>query len=862
MIYAMMSIGVLGFVVWSHHMYSVGLDVDTRAYFTAATLIIAVPTGIKIFSWLATCYGGSLKLTPSLLFALGFVFMFTVGGLSGVVLANASLDIAFHDTYYVVAHFHYVLSMGAVFALYSAWYFWIPKILGLNYKINSGLIHFVVLFIGVNITFFPQHFLGLQGMPRRISDYADAFAGWNMMSSIGSLISVIATIYFLNILYLQLTIGDNTSKYMWLISEFYSDILQTYLSRVFESLEWGLNSPPKPHAFLSLPSQSVHRKYFLYIHGTYAQVFLSFNLVITTLLMVKCEFSYSCIALATSVILLLYTICVAIVHRKPMVCNIITRPVKRNNRSKRHHKKVKSTIISGHSGVYFGGAVGFGLYNMLYPTITALLTGMFVYNIVENGGGGIPFPGINAVDGYINWFQNFRNDVQHWLEPGTGTLHQGLQEFNRGLPSLIIRFQDRQAGFNTTFNPNLAIHYQNMIDWLHIAANNYQDVVNASNIPYIQNDAGSDTHYDIQLSVLRTLVIQLNNMIDIVNNPRPGRTGLPVPEVPYTPESIHEIFANVFPTTVQEYQDAFMRLYGRFRGWNLFTGSDRALRDFNQILPSLHMALANWQDSFYTLFGSHYAFTTRLNREMSDYQRLLDYVQIASQNYHGIVNTQTIQHIFTRSVNNTPSEIQLTVLREIQSVLLNLFGYASDITNGLVQAQYYTPINVAIPTINDNLGNAESPNEVIVWLTRLLTNVDYWHNNPTIDLQEFNRAIPSLLTVLQNGQDAFNRLIVPHVGQEAANIYQIVINDVNIASQNYTGAIEGYRGLNRNDVLPISDLAENSTRDLATQYHMQRAVLRDLRNVLRWLIKSIYRGDKYYIEGLDDNRRNMFPPEF
>ena len=256
MVYAMMSIGVLGFLVWSHHMYTVGLDVDTRAYFTAATLIIAVPTGIKIFSWMATLYGGSLHLTPPMLFAIGFVVLFTIGGLSGVILANASLDIAFHDTYYVVAHFHYVLSMGAVFALFSGWYFWIPKILGLSYDQFAAKVHFWILFIGVNLTFFPQHFLGLQGMPRRISDYPDAFYGWNLISSIGSIISVVATWYFLTIIYKQLTEGKAVSRYPWVIPQLFSDTFQVYFTRNNTSLEWCLTSPPKPHAFASLPLQS------------------------------------------------------------------------------------------------------------------------------------------------------------------------------------------------------------------------------------------------------------------------------------------------------------------------------------------------------------------------------------------------------------------------------------------------------------------------------------------------------------------------------------------------------------------------------------------------------------------------------
>jgi cytochrome c oxidase subunit 1 len=256
MIYAMMSIGILGFIVWSHHMYTVGLDVDTRAYFTAATLIIAVPTGIKIFSWLATCYGGSVVLTPSMLFALGFVFMFTIGGLSGVVLANASLDIAFHDTYYVVAHFHYVLSMGAVFAIFSGWYFWVPKMLGLNYDLNLSTIQFWVLFIGVNLTFFPQHFLGLQGMPRRIGDYPDAYTGWNIISSFGSIVSVLATWIFLHIVYKQLTKGTIIGRNPWLKTDYYTDILRIHLSRSYLSIEWAISSPPKPHSFTSLPIQS------------------------------------------------------------------------------------------------------------------------------------------------------------------------------------------------------------------------------------------------------------------------------------------------------------------------------------------------------------------------------------------------------------------------------------------------------------------------------------------------------------------------------------------------------------------------------------------------------------------------------
>jgi cytochrome c oxidase subunit 1 len=215
MVYAILSIGVLGFIVWAHHMYTTGMDVDTRAYFTAATIIIAVPTGIKIFSWIATIWNGSINLKTPILFAVGFIFLFTVGGVTGVVLANCGIDIALHDTYYVVGHFHYVRSIGALFAIFSGFYFWVGKITGLQYPEVLGQMHFWMTFVGVNLTFFPIHFLGLAGIPRRIPDYPDAYSGWNIICSYGSYISAFSGLFFFYVVYVTLTSGEKALSDPW-----------------------------------------------------------------------------------------------------------------------------------------------------------------------------------------------------------------------------------------------------------------------------------------------------------------------------------------------------------------------------------------------------------------------------------------------------------------------------------------------------------------------------------------------------------------------------------------------------------------------------------------------------------------------
>ena len=239
MAYAMVAIGFIGFIVWAHHMYTVGMPVDLKAYFVAATMVIAVPTGIKIFSWIATMWGGSIEFRTPMMWAIGFIFLFTVGGVTGVVLANAGVDQALHDTYYVVAHFHYVLSLGAVFAIFAGWYYWFEKIFGVKYNSLFARLQFLFFFVGANIIFFPQHFLGLQGMPRRYVDYPDAFAFWNQVSSWGYVVMLVGMFFFVLVLLDAMIRRRKAEANPW--------------GEGATTLEWTLSSPPPFHQFSELP---------------------------------------------------------------------------------------------------------------------------------------------------------------------------------------------------------------------------------------------------------------------------------------------------------------------------------------------------------------------------------------------------------------------------------------------------------------------------------------------------------------------------------------------------------------------------------------------------------------------------------
>ncbi len=239
MVWAMIGIGLLGFLVWAHHMYTSGIKVDTQAYFMLATMVIAVPTGIKIFSWIATMWGGSIRFDTPMLFAIGFIFLFTLGGVTGIVLSQAGVDRALHDTYYVVAHFHYVMSIGAAMGLFAGMYYWLGKMTGRQYPEMLGKVHFWMMFVGVNITFFPQHFLGFQGMPRRYLDYSEAFALWNFVSSIGAFISGASFLLFIWIVFYTMFRGKSVEANYW--------------GHGADTLEWTLPSPPPAHTFETLP---------------------------------------------------------------------------------------------------------------------------------------------------------------------------------------------------------------------------------------------------------------------------------------------------------------------------------------------------------------------------------------------------------------------------------------------------------------------------------------------------------------------------------------------------------------------------------------------------------------------------------